>query len=217
MKKFLLSLSLAIAINMVNYSQDLKEILQNTLTMLDSAKSVQDMFNAANRLELIAGKWDTTWITHYYCTYSFGLVSYYEKDVDKRDGYLDKADKHLERTKALVKTSNDELFVLAAFIANARLSVKPESRWKKYGDIFNAEIDSAKAIRPENPRIYFLEANSVYYRPKMFGGGEKNALPYYQKAEELYNNETENDIFKPSWGKNENSKLLEKCKNADKE
>jgi hypothetical protein len=51
----------------------------------------------------------------------------------------------------------------------------------------------------------------------MFGGGEKNALPYFQKAEELYKNEADTNIFVPSWGKKQNSELLEKCKASEKE
>jgi hypothetical protein len=217
MKKIFLSITLVVLINHVNCAQDFKETLQSTMTMFDTATSSQDMFNAANRLALIAGKWDTSWIAHYYSGYAFIVISYIEKDADKRDGYLENADKQIVRAKELVKTNNDELFVLMAFSANARLAVKPESRWKKYGDNFNAEIDSAKSIRADNPRIYYLQGNSVYYTPKMFGGGPKNALPYFQKAEEYYMKEADCDIFKPCWGKKQNSQLLDKCMAEEKE
>jgi hypothetical protein len=217
MKKILLSFFTAIALNFIISAQDFKEILQNTVTMFDTAATTQDMFAATNRLELISKKWDTIWAAHYYCTYANIIISYVEPDAEKKDGYIDKADEHLKKVKELVKKENDELFVISAFIASARLSVKPQSRWKKYGEIFNAEIDSAKILRADNPRIYYLQGNSVYYTPKMFGGGEKNALPYYQKAEELYKNENDSDIYKPSWGKKQNSVQLEKCKTAEKE
>jgi hypothetical protein len=217
MKKIFLSVALAVLFNLINSAQDFKETLQSTMTMFDTANSPQDMFNAANRLELIAGKWDTSRIAHYYSAYVFIVISYIEKDIDKKDGYLDKADKQLGRAKELAKTNNDELFVLTAFSANARLAVKPESRWKKYGDLFNENIDSAKILRPDNPRIYYLQGNSVYYTPKMFGGGPQNALPFFQKAEEYYMKESGCDIFKPCWGKKQNSALIEKCMAEEKE
>jgi len=217
MKQILLFLCLAIGFNTKNSAQDFKEILQNTFTMFDTASSPLEKFAAANRFELISRKWDTTWIAHYYCTFAYTVVSYIETDVEKKDGVLDKADEQLTKTKELLKKNSDELFVLSAFIANARLAAKPQSRWKKYSDIFNADIDSAKTIRADNPRIYYLQGNSVLYTPKMFGGGEKNALPYFQKAEELYKNEADTNIYLPSWGKKQNLLLLDKCKAAEKE
>jgi len=45
-----------------------------------------------------------------------------------------------------------------------------------------------------------MEGIRVYYKPKLLGGGAKNALPMYEKAEALYKNESKDDILKPYWG-----------------
>lgn len=118
---------------------------------------------------------------------------------------------------SILGKESDETYVLAAMIANLRLAVKPASRWQQYGKIFQDDLDKAKEMNPDNPRIYLLLGNSNMYKPKMFGGGKKAALPYYEKAEGLFAKENMSDITKPYWGKNQNEYHLQECKKEDKE
>ena len=193
------------------FGQSFEDALKSTFTEFESDSTFIDKLSAGNRFELIAQKWDDQWIAHYYAAYSQVILSYMEKDEAKRDLYLDKADKQSEKLKSLLKTDNDEVYVLTAMIANARLAVKPMARYKKYGDIFNENIEKAKGMRPENPRIYLYQAMSLYHTPKIFGGGPKAALPYFEKAEGLYKNENGEDIMKPYWGKKLNAEMLSTC------
>lgn len=194
------------------FGQNFEDALKSTFTEFESDSTFIDKLSSGNRFELIAQKWNDQWIAHYYAAYSEVILSYIEKDEAKRDLYLDKADKQFEQLKALLKTDNDEVYVLAAMIANARLAVKPMARYKKYGDIFNENIEKAKSFRPDNPRIYLYQGMSIYHTPKMFGGGPKAALPYFEKAEGLYKNENDGDIMKPYWGKRLNAEMLNTCK-----
>jgi hypothetical protein len=193
-----------------------KLILTNSFAGFDTATTMGDLQIASNRLGLIANKWADQWSAQYYSGYSLVVLSFFEKDAAKKDAYLDESDKYLSKTIGLYKGENDEIYVLSALIANARIAVKPGSRWKEYGDIFNAEIKIAKSLQPNNPRIYYLEGNSILHTPKMFGGGEKNALPYFEKADSLYRYETQDDIFKPFWGKKQNTEMLKTCKEKAK-
>jgi hypothetical protein len=191
-------------------SDELKEALQNTLADFDSSKDYAELQNVSNKFGLIAKKWNDKWIAQFYSAYSSAVLSYSEKKDAKRDAYLDEADKYLKDALTLCKEKNDELYVVAAMIANARVAVR-SSRYKKYGEIFNAYLDSAKSLNPNNPRIYYLEGTNIYYTPKMFGGGAKNALPFFEKAEALFQNEKGGDAYKPFWGKKQNSDLLKQC------
>lgn len=193
---------------------EFKGDLSESFMAFDTAKNLNEMITASNRLGLIAKKWSDQWSANYYVCYSLTILSYIEKDDKKRDAYLDNADILESKTKEEYKSDYDELFVLDALLANARLAVNPMSRYKKQGDLFNTNIDKAKLMQPNNPRIYFLLGNSVYYKPKMFGGGAKVALPYFEKADELYQSESNHDIFKPFWGKIQNSEMLKKCREA---
>ena len=51
----------------------------------------------------------------------------------------------------------------------------------------------------------------------MFGGGKKAALPYLEKADELFAKEGTDDITRPYWGKRTNDYFLQLAKGEDKE
>ena len=195
-----------------NSLQHFKEDLKAGVQDFDSAKTMNDLVAATNHLGLIAKKYDDQWTANYYASYSLIILSFIEKDKKKKDAYLDDAEVFLNKTISNYKSENDELYVLNALFDNARLAVQPAARYKKYGNLFNENIDKAKSIQPNNPRIYYLKGNSTYYTPKMFGGGAKSALVYFEKADMLFQNENTKDIYKPSWGKLQNTQMLDKCK-----
>ena len=64
---------------------------------------------------------------------------------------LDKAEKFCQYASKL-QPNNDELAILTANIANARITVEPATRWEKYGEIVKTSVKEAKSINPENPR-----------------------------------------------------------------
>jgi hypothetical protein len=97
------------------------------------------------------------------------------------------------------------------------MAVDPMNRWQKYGQIFSQNLESAKELNPNNPRMYYLQGTSKYFTPKAYGGGKKIAQPYFEKAEALFAKEAGGDIAKPYWGKMQNSYFLEQCKTPDKE
>lgn len=198
-------------------AQDFKPALEKTFMAFDTTQDMNVKMEQANKLSLIAKKWGDNWVTHYYVAYSKGLLSYMEKDAAKRDAYLDEADKEREEAVSILKKENDETFVLAAMLANARMAVDPMNRWQKYGKIYSEDLQSAKEINPDNPRMYYLQGTNKFFTPKQFGGGKKAALPYFEKAEGLYAKEKGGDITKPYWGKDSNERFIAQCKQEDKE
>ena len=135
-------------------AQDFKTVLYKAVTTFDTTKDQNIQIEQGNKLALIAKKWDTAWIAHYYLAWSRARLSFDEKDATKRDAYLDDADKERDDAVKIAGKESDETYVLAALIANARLSVNPSSRWMKYGKLFNDAIESAKELNPDNPRMY---------------------------------------------------------------
>jgi len=216
MKKTLLLGVMALAVISAK-AQDFKAPLKTTLDAFDTSKDFSQKVQLSNKLTLIAKKWDKEWSTHYYASFSKAVVSYMEKDAAKRDAYLDEADKEKEDAVSILGKETDETYVLGALIANARLAVDPMNRWQKYGPIFSSDLESAKDINPNNPRMYHLQGISKYFTPKTYGGGKKAALPYFEKAQVLFAKETDDDITKPYWGKKMDNYYLEQCKTEDKE
>jgi tetratricopeptide (TPR) repeat protein len=46
--------------------------------------------------------------------------------------------------------------------------------------------DRAMELDPEEPQVWLEKANMDYYRPAVFGGSKKKAVPMYEKAVELF-------------------------------
>ena len=216
MKKIILMSALALGV-MNAEAQDFKAPLEKTFLAFDTTQDMTVKVEQSNKLSLITKKWGNDWITHYYLSFSKAVLSYLEKDATKRDAYLDEAEKEHEEAVSILAKENDETFVLGAMIANARMAVDPMNRWQKYGQLFSQNLESAKDLNPNNPRMYYLQGISKFYTPKAYGGGKKTAQPYFEKADALYAKETGGDITKPYWGKDKNTYFLSQCKIDDKD
>lgn len=190
-------------------AQDYKTPLTANYLAFDTTMQEQPRLEAANKLKLIAKKFPDVWQANYYAAYALINLSYSEKDASKRDAYLDEAQGYYEdMLAAMDQKENSETHVLAAMLANARMAVKPQQRYQKYGKIFDKEMDAAKADNPDNPRIYYLKGVTKYYTPKMFNGGAEAAKPYFEKAETLFANEQTDDVDVIHWGKGANAYFL---------
>ncbi len=198
-------------------AQDFKTVLEKTFTAFDTTWNPASQIEQSNKLSLIAKKWDNEWVAHYYAAYSKAVLCYQEKDAAKKDAYLDEAEKELKDAVSILKKDNDETFVLAAMIANARMIVDPATRWAKYNAIFKEKLESAKDLNSDNPRMYYLQGTTKFHTPKAYGGGKKAAQPYFEKAQGLFTKEAGKDITMPHWGNNNNEYFLKQCKEGDKE
>lgn len=216
MKKTILFAAVALT-TMSAQAQDYKGVLERTFLAFDTTMDMNVKVEQSNKLALIAKKWDNEWVTHYYLAYSKAQLSYMEKEAVKREAYLDEAEKEKGDAVTLLKKDNDETYVLAAMIANARMAIDPMNRWQKYGQLFTQNLESAKDVNPDNPRMYYLQGVSKYFTPKQFGGGKKTALPYFERAEGLFAKEAGKDISQPHWGKDKNAYFMGLCKVEDKE
>lgn len=208
MKAFLLATALSLSIA-ANAQTDYTQVLGTTFTAFDTTRADMSAKEAAgNKLILIAKKFPEAWAPQYYAAYSRIQLSFNEKDEAKRDAYLDEAEQYLADAIRLLGKENDETHVLAAVVANARMAIKPQARFQKYGKIFDDQLEAAKAINADNPRIYLQRGIAKFYTPKMFGGGKKAAEPYFIKAKDLFAKEAKGDINKPYWGEDVNTYFL---------
>lgn len=201
MKRLILAVALLAAAPALR-AQDLSAALTPTITAFDTTWNDPAAKTAlGNRLELIAKKWPDQWIASYYVAYSKAQLSYGEKEAATKDAMLDAGEEHLATTVKLLGKETDETHVLRALLSNARIGVDPQSRWQKYGKQFDAELDAAKEMNADNPRIYLLRGISKFYTPKMFGGGKKAAKPYFEKTEQLFaKNPLPAASERPVWG-----------------
>jgi len=218
-KRILFSLALMLGISGTLLAQDFKQTLGTTVGAFFGTKDPTEMINQSNRLGLISKKFKDEWSASYYAALSKIMLNYDEKEGAKKDAYLDEADDYLNTAAELSnkddKMQQSEIYALKAMLANARLGVDPMKRWQKYGKIFEENLELAKSNNADNPRIYFLKGTSVLFTPKMFGGGGKKAMEYFQKAQPLFEKESHDDITKPFWGKETNETFMKQAE-ADK-
>jgi hypothetical protein len=208
MKKLMILLFLALTLKA--HAQTIEEAIQTTLSQFNPGDRTA-MMAAVNRFDLIAKKWNTDWVSHYYAAYAKTIAGATETDMTKKAQFFNEAEKSLEAAKETGAAENDEVYALLAMISSNRIGLDPEA-WQKHMEVYNTNLSKAKQLRKENPRIYYIEGISKFYTPEAYGGGKKNALIYFEKAEEYFKKETKNDIRKPYWGQEHNETMLKGCR-----
>lgn len=195
-------------------SQSVDASLTEAYSAFESAKTYSQYLSASNRFKLIAKQNPQYWLANYYAAWSITIISFQADTKDNKDFMLDEGDAFFKKIESMDST-NEEVAILGGLIAQARLSVAPTSRHSKYGAIINAYFATAKKLNPDNPRVYFLQGNSFFYTPKLFGGGVEKALPLYKKAQNLFADDPGSmirDITSPFWGKEINDNMIQQCK-----
>lgn len=187
------------------------KVMEETLAMMDTAKSEKSFMEIANKFERIAQVQEDEWLPYYYSAYNRVIASYICQDKDLRDQYLDKAMELVKKSQELNPEEVENL-IMQAYVTNAKLSVKPASRGRSLEPKFDGILAQAKKIDEENPRIYYLQGQSKFYTPAMWGGGKKKALPLIKKAIEKYDNFKPKSSIHPNWGRERTKQLLKECK-----
>ncbi|MFC5412121.1 hypothetical protein ACFPMF_22540 [Larkinella bovis] len=211
MKKIALFLALVLVFSRT-YSQNEKytKAMEDAIAKATYATPTPELQRTAGQFERIANAETAEWLPAYWASYTYMLLSFKETDTGKKDALLDKADEFYKKI-ATRQADNDELMVLAAALASARLAVDGENRWQEYGPIFQANLDKAKQKNAGNPRIYLLEGQSLYYTPEQFGGGKTVACPVLKKAAEKFTTFKPASTIHPGWGLDMNQQLLSQC------
>ena len=187
--------------------------MQAALTDLRTCKSVDDFQAVANRLERIASAEPAEWLPAYWAAYCYNTMSFMDKDDDRRDQLLDKAEALLGQSEK--RNSRDaDVYVLKAYVAQARMAISPATRWMKYGGVVDENLAKAEKLNPGNPRLYFLRGMSVYYKPEMFGGGKNAAKPLLKEALDKYAAFRPASDIHPNWGQPRCQKMYDQCNNA---
>jgi len=214
MKKVIAIAALLIGSHAMAQNEDSLVMVELTpvCSNMDTISTLVGWKMAGAKIDKVKAKYPTNWISNYYSAYAAVQMSYMDEKAPMKikDTYLDNA----ERSMDVVKTTcplKDEIYVMAAMIANARLVVDGQNRWKEYGKIFEDNLELAKKENENNPHIYLAKGYSLYYTPKMFGGGAKNAYEYFKKAEEKFKLITSYTLDKPYWGYMSNMYMIGEC------
>lgn len=213
MKRITLTIALLIALAVTSFAQN--TALEAVVTKFNTAQSLSDIQASANEFERVSLGNKTEWLPAYYTSLVNMIMALSEKTPAKKDALLDKADKYLNQA-ATLQPKNDEIEILRANIANGRISVDPEHRWEKYGQVVSTSVKAAKQINPENPRLSLLSAQSLYYTPEEYGGGKAKALPVLKESLVQFARFKPASPLHPVWGEERAKELLAACERTTK-
>lgn len=191
-------------------SEEYQQTMEDIVANIQSSAFGEDLLPYANQMERIADVEKKEWLPLYWAAFCYMINNYTEPVAEKKDQMLEKAEQLIAAASA-IQPDNDEIEVLKANIASARIGVDPQNRWQKYGAISAMAIEKAKRIHADNPRITLHEAQSIYYMPEAFGGGKQKALPLLKKALEQFSTFKPSSAIMPNWGAEVAQMMLEEA------
>jgi hypothetical protein len=183
--------------------------MNKALTQYQTAKTSQEMLAASALFERIGEAEKDKWLPFYYAALSNNMAAWMDEKADK-DKFAEKSLALIEKAEALEK-NNSEIYLLRQMAAVLQMSVNPMSRWQTYGATATEALENAKKANPNNPRIYFLEGQSIFNTPKAFGGGAKNAKPLFEQSVKLFETFVPDSALHPNWGKEDATNMLKEC------
>ncbi|MDB5267998.1 MAG: hypothetical protein JWP58_1038 [Hymenobacter sp.] len=175
-------------------------LMAATITELMSTGDPAVLKAVAAKFERAATVAPADWLPRYYQAYALVINVFQSKeDGDAKDKTLDQAETALGQARQLHGDAS-ELLALQAYAYQARLGIAPMARSMKYSEMVGEAVAQAQALNPANPRPYLVEANNVYFTPKMFGGGAEAAKPLYLQAQARYAAFVPAGPLLPNWG-----------------
>lgn len=210
MKAIALTIVLTLVFATGLLAQNKSEYKQAMGTALAEMSKITDntaYLDLANKFQRIAENEPSEWLPAYYNGLCIAFYSFVEKDKSKVDPLLDQAQLMID--KALkINPKESENWILQGMLYQARIMVDPMTRGQLYIQKANESFAKAEVLNPENPRVYYLQGQSLMNTPAMYGGGKEVAKPLFQKAHDKFLTFKPADELSPNWGKEPNEQLL---------
>jgi hypothetical protein len=189
-------------------SEKYTKAMQAAIANLDSLHTAEGWTDAANTFQRIADAEKTQWLPYYYAALGnvmSGLMSGSSGAAptpDKIDPLADKAQELISKAEALTK-ENSEIYCVKKMIATTRMMADPMNRYMTYGPVAAEALQKAKALNPENPRVYLLEGQDKFYTPEQFGGSKTEAKALFEQSLKKYDSYKAESTIHPQWGKSQ--------------
>ncbi|HWB94528.1 MAG TPA: hypothetical protein VG605_21885 [Puia sp.] len=207
MQKTLLAIALLISVAASAQSSRYTEAMQKNISLLDSAKSVDQLLSLASTFDRIGDAEKTQWLPYYYAALAQTWIGWMPATTDK-DANAAKINAYLSKAEAIEK--NAETYAVENMAATQQMLVDPQSRWATNGKDASAALQKGLALDPNNPRLYYLQAMSLFNTPSQFGGGKDKAKPVFEKSIALYKSAQPKPLY-PTWGRKQAEDMLAQC------
>lgn len=165
-----------------------------------SMKKGRDLFLSAEKISN-----GDTWC-QYYVAYSDYILTIYYLNSNKKEAraYLKEAESFLDKIlNKKDKEARAEAYALYASCLAFEIHLGNGKDGQYFGRKINKYFHQALFLCEKNPRVNLLKGVSLLYTPPTWGGGADQAMPYFRKAIEYFEEEKQTDAKKPGWGKDE--------------
>jgi hypothetical protein len=207
MQKLLLVMTLLISMTAGAQSAKYSETMQKNITLLDSAKSIDQLQSLAGTFDRIGDAEKTQWLPYYYAALAQTWIGWMPDTKDK-DVNSAKINAYLAKAEAIEK--NAETYAVENMSATQQMLVDPQSRYMTNGKDAATALQKGLALDPNNPRLYYLQAMSLFGTPPQFGGGKDKAKPVFEKSIALYKSAQPKPLY-PTWGQTQAETMLAQC------
>jgi len=207
MQKTLLAAALLISMTAGAQSAKYTEAMQKNIALLDSAKSVDQLQSLAGTFDRIGDAEKTQWLPYYYAALAQTWIGWMPATTDK-DANAQKINAYLAKAEAIEK--NAETYAVENMAATQQMLVDPSTRWATNGKDAATALQKGLAIDPNNPRLYYLQAMSLFSTPSEYGGGKDKAKPVFEKSIALYKSAQPKPLY-PTWGQKQAENMLAQC------
>ena len=193
-------------------SPDYVASMQTLIAAIADASSIEDFQSSAQEFVRLSDTHTQNWESMYYAAYCYISMCVQERVPAQKSIYLDQAQDYLERAKQL--TNNAELHILQAYLYQSRANANANMAASNVSAMVTASLAEAQKMDADNPRIYFLKAQHLYFLPSEAGGGLNNACPVIQEAIQKYETYQASNALSPNWGQNMTQELFAVCQSA---
>lgn len=207
MQKTLFALALLITLTGSAQTDKYTQVMQKNIALLDSAKSIDELQSLAGTFERIGDAEKTKWLPYYYAALAQTWIGWNPATKDK-DANSQKINAYLAKAEALEK--NAELYAVENMSATQQMLIDPQSRYMSYGKTAADALQKGMQVDPNNPRLYYLQAMSVFGTPPQFGGGKDKAKPLFEKSIALFKSAQPKPLY-PTWGQKQAEDMLAQC------
>ena len=152
------------------------------------------------KLERAAAVAPQDWLPRYYQAHGYVRLGFATQGADEQDQLFDQAQAALDQARRLPGADLSEVHVVQAYLLQGRIMVAPMTRAISLTGKVQEALDAAEKLNPANPRIYLVRGNDLKFRPKVFGGGDAAARPFYDKAQAAFAAFKPATPTSPTWG-----------------
>lgn len=188
-----------------------EEMMKKNIQTVYQAQSIEELQQSVNAFDRIASVGKSRWEPLYYSAFGNIMMANREKDIAKKDQYLDMAFKSIEKAKAIAPEES-EVVAIDGFAYMIRVSVDPSSRGPQYAGMAMQLFNKATQLNPENPRAWVFTGQMQFSTAQFFGSSTSEACGTVTKALEKFASFKSENPLAPQWGKRMAEDLKQQCK-----